>query len=430
MKPATDRTELAVIGCALMTREAALAVACGATSDDFADPERRRAFEAIVRLATSRSPVDAITLSREMAKDGIDPDPAVRLAVAATQSVPDAANVDHYLKVLRDRRRVRALDRAAEDIKRLAQDPSASAETVAEAQARLSSLETGDGDTSASVGQIVATAYGRLESAHENGVTPRAIRTGIASIDNELGGFRPGELILCAARPGGGKSALGWLCALNAALAGERVHFISLEMPRQDLAMRTLSMWSDIPVHEIRSARIHRDKWQELASIPGRLEQLPLTIHDKPRVSIDELRTSMLREFIAGPIGLVVVDYAQLMLGERGVRHGSREQEVASVARGLKLIAREIDAPVLALAQLNRALDTRSDHEPQLSDLRESGALENNADMVTFIHRQWIHDRTHDPFDAKFLVKKNRNGPLANIQLCFDPSTTKFSDAY
>lgn len=296
-------------------------------------------------------------------------------------------------------------------------------ELLSRAQADLLSIDDGGRDNAEPLARLCLGAEDRLiarAQGHASGLP-----TGFADIDNLTAGLGNGDLLLLAARPSMGKTALALNIARNVAGAGHGVLFFSLEMSSVQLFERLLAAESGVNSHRIRTGRLNTEDWDGIAAAQGTLHDLPIFIDDSPGLHVSELRCRARRQGRAQAIRLVIVDYLQLLAGER--QHG-RTEEVSSISRNLKLLARELELPVLALSQLSRNCEGRDDKRPRLSDLRDSGALEQDADVVAFIYREGVYNRKAEPDLAEVQIAKHRNGPTGTVALQFSRRTTRFYD--
>jgi replicative DNA helicase len=417
--PHDHLVEQALLGSLLIDRDAILTASKIVSEDDFFVPSHRLIYAAIIRLMKRRVPPDIITVGAEMRlrhpAAGIDE----AYLSTLTSTVPTAVHAEHYAQII-----------AGLSARRRLIDTSINVATVA-------------GDTRIDLGKVILetkTSMARIERklSQDNFASiaslrsrclpsgqQRGVESGIIDLDNLTDGFHPGELIIIAARPGVGKSALATSIALNAAIAqGMSVALFSLEMSGDQVVMRMLSVLTGIPSHLIRRGQLDKYQWYAVADAYYRLGRLPILIDDTVMISIEELARRVSSTASSRRIDLVIVDYLQLIYGSKP---DNRVQELADISRGLKAMARDAGCPVIALSQLSRGIERRSDRTPRLSDLRESGALEQDADMVIFLMREELWDIAAPSRGvAELYLAKNRNGPIGSVSVRFDHGTTSF----
>lgn len=383
--------------------------------EDFDNSADRTAFEAVKRLASAGRTVDVGTLTLELGAS----EKAIEYISDAIEFTPSPSNLDYFIEFILEKKRAKHIAEIAKRLAEAAQSGKTNTQAVSECHSELLLLENHTKE-SALYGDLLAQTYADIGNQSE-----RVTSLGIHALDRWLGGGLFGsELTVVAGRPGSGKSALALQCAEQAALRGEQVVYCSLEMNGPVLVLRSLAGAAGLPMSKIRIGDLSSDNHSEIAEICRRFKDAPLYVLDRPGMKLHQLEAQCRKIAMRGPIGLVVVDYLQLMRASS--KHGSREQEVAEISRGLKILARELSSPVLALAQLNRAVDTREDHIPQMSDLRESGAIEADADNILFIHRDFLYNPEANPRSAKFFLRKFRNGQTGVMELDFHGERMRF----
>jgi replicative DNA helicase len=378
-------------------------------------------------------PVDILTASAALERDGALDGVGGRLYLRdLVDQTPTPAGAMYYAKIVADKALRRRLIGAAADVMELAFGSADDADSVAdEAEQRIYDVaRREDRDEMAVLRDLVDQAMLDLESIQSRESAYTGLPTGFRDLDGLTNGFQPGNLIVIAARPGIGKSSFAVNIARNVATAGEPVAIFSLEMSRWEIGMRLLCSEARVPWDRIRNKRVGPNDWSAIVTAAGHLHEAPLSIVDSGNVNIVDIRAKA-RRMRQGRKGLsmIIVDYLQLM-GHPGTgsrRPDSRQQEIAEISRSLKLLAKELSIPVVAISQLNRNPESRADKRPQLSDLRESGAIEQDSDVVMFIHRDDADPEKKK--QAELIISKHRNGPTGSISLNFEPSLTQFRNA-
>jgi replicative DNA helicase len=424
------------LGSCLLNRDAILAIAPWLASHDFSLERHAWIYDAIVACYNRRVPPDTKLVAAELAtRERLDAVGGISYLADLVDSVPTSYHVEYYAQLVERTAVLRRMILAGAQIARIGYDPLSLADVdaaIADAQSCLNTATMRATDSGFTPYSDLANEVYETIAAQENGgdawVLP-AVATGFVDLDEVLlNGLHRQDLILLAARPSVGKSALAGCIATQVAARLDKVLIVSLEMAEQSWFARTASALSGVDAARVRACRLRENELETYVSAIGRAADLPIWVNDAPSLTPSALRSSALK-WVAqhGRPDLVIVDYLQLMSSQR--RSATREQEVADISRALKALARELDCPVLALSQLSRAVEGRTSHVPLLSDLRESGALEQDADVVIFIYREELHDKDTDRKGvAELHVAKHRNGPLGVVPLRFDASTTAFSD--
>jgi replicative DNA helicase len=431
--------ERAVIGAMLVSETAVAAVAERLAAEDFYSEVHRIIYGAMMRLYSRGEPIDQLTLTNELRSvnefDRIGGRPYVFQIV---ESVPTAANAGRYADIVRGK----ALLRAIIDVgSRITEDAFREPEDVSEALDSAEQLVYGVSNRTlrehlAPVSELAPGALEMIQRLYEQEGEVTGVETGFEDLDRLTTGFHKSDLIILAARPAMGKTAM----ALNAIwhASGEKkmpVAIFSLEMSKEQLVQRLISQTTRIPTQALRSGNVKAEDWPKLVRGVAEVSRAPIWIDDTAGVTLMEIRAKVRRLAsqlnVAGemPLSLVVVDYLQLMVGgEARNRAENRQQEIADISRGLKVLARDLDVPVLAIAQLSRAVEARHDKRPLLSDLRDSGAIEQDADMVMFLYRdEYYNSESDDKGIAEVIVGKHRNGPTGRVQLAWMEQYTKFA---
>jgi replicative DNA helicase len=429
--------ERAVIGAMLVSETAVAAVAERLAAEDFYSEVHRIIYGAMMRLYSRGEPIDQLTLTNELRSvnefERVGGRPYVFQIV---ESVPTAANAGRYADIVRGK----ALLRAIIDVgSRITEDAFREPEDVSEALDSAEQLVYGVSNRTlrehlAPVSELAPGALEMIQRLYEQEGEVTGVETGFEDLDRLTTGFHKSDLIILAARPAMGKTALSLNAIWHA--SGQRkmpVAIFSLEMSKEQLVQRLISQTTRIPAQALRSGNVKAEDWPKLVRGVAEVSRAPIWIDDTAGVTLMEIRAKVRRLAsqlnVAGemPLSLVVVDYLQLMVGQ-GNRAENRQQEIAEISRGLKVLARDLDVPVLAIAQLSRAVETRHDKRPLLSDLRDSGAIEQDADMVMFLYRdEYYNPESDDKGIAEVIVGKHRNGPTGKVQLAWMEQYTKFA---
>ncbi len=431
--------ERAVIGAMLVSETAVAAVAERLAAEDFYSEVHRIIYGAMMRLYSRGEPIDQLTLTNELRSvnefERVGGRPYVFQIV---ESVPTAANAGRYADIVRGK----ALLRAIIDVgSRITEDAFREPEDVSEALDSAEQLVYGVSNRTlrehlAPVSELAPGALEMIQRLYEQEGEVTGVETGFEDLDRLTTGFHKSDLIVLAARPAMGKTALSLNAIWHA--AGEKkmpVAIFSLEMSKEQLVQRLISQTTRIPTQALRSGNVKAEDWPKLVRGVAEVSRAPIWIDDTAGVTLMEIRAKVRRLAsqlnVAGemPLSLVVVDYLQLMVGgEARNRAENRQQEIAEISRGLKVLARDLDVPVLAIAQLSRAVEARHDKRPLLSDLRDSGAIEQDADMVMFLYRdEYYNSESDDKGIAEVIVGKHRNGPTGKVQLAWMEQYTKFA---
>jgi replicative DNA helicase len=431
-----------VLGAMLIEREAIPKAIEVLPDDAFYDPRHARIYDAILGLFEKGHPVDMITLADELKRRGqLDAIGGAYFLSDLTTRVATAANVEYHARIIAEKSILRKLiETLSSNIVR-AYDPSVDAfEVLDETESEIFRIsDTQLRRAAQSMSSVLSETLENLEAIHgkESGIT--GVPTGFRSLDSVTGGWQRSDLVVIAARPSMGKTAFALALARNAALHPTDpcgVVIFSLEMSAQQLAQRLLTSEARVDAQAARTGRLADSAFPKLARSASRLSEAGIFIDDTPGLSILELRAKSRRLKAEHDIGLIVVDYLQLMHGPTNNKNANREQEIAQISRSLKALAKELNVPVIALSQLSRAVETRGgDHRPQLSDLRESGSIEQDADVVAFIYRAERYGIREDPTTgtstagmAEIIIGKQRNGPVGTVHLAFVTQYARFEN--
>ncbi|MDO4343950.1 MAG: replicative DNA helicase [Eubacteriales bacterium] len=429
--PNSPQAEQSVIGSMLMDSEAILTASEIIVSDDFYQKQYGILFETITELYNEGKAVDLITLQDRLRQKNVPPEISdLEFARDILNSDYISSNVRQYAEIVRDKSLLRRLIRANEDIANACYLGKENTEEIlADTEKRIFDIvqQNTSGDF-VPIKEIVLNALDKIELASKTKGNVTGIPTGFIDLDYKTAGFQPSDLILVAARPSMGKTALVLNIAQHMAFRENvTVAIFSLEMSKEQLVNRLFSLESRVDSQAIRTGNLSDDDWAKLIEGATVIGQSNLIIDDTPGISIMELRSKCRKYKMEHNLGIIIIDYLQLMTGSR--RSESRQQEISDISRSLKAIARELNVPVVALSQLSRAVEQRPDHRPMLSDLRESGAIEQDADVVMFIYRDDYYNKdTAKPNVAEIILAKQRNGAIGTIELAWLPQYTKFAN--
>lgn len=430
--PQNSEAEASLLGALLIDGDAIVKIADNISALDFFDPRHQRIYEAISQLYEQREAIDVLTLTDRLKSNGhLEGVGGASYLTELTNFVPTASHVEQYADIVAQKAMRRRLIAASKDITGLGYDESKQLrELIEEAETRLFEVsQTHVRQNVISLEAILAESFDRLDDLHKDKQKIRGVPTGFKDVDDKLAGFQRSDLVILAARPSMGKTALALNFAHNIAVqAKQPVLIFSLEMSKEQLVDRLLSMESGVDAWALRTGNLTDADFEKIGQAMGTLSEAQIFIDDTPGVTVSDLRTKARREAHQRPLGLIIVDYLQLMSG--GSRFGNdfnRVQEVSEISRGLKGIARELNVPVLALSQLSRSVENRSPQIPQLADLRESGSIEQDADVVAFIYREEFYNPETDRKKiTDIFIKKHRNGPTGGLELYFDNEKQRF----
>lgn len=422
--------EKSLLGAVLIDEETLADISEHVTPKDFYDKRHALIFGGMMRLYEHHRPVDLLTLTDELKKkDELETIGGSAYLTELTNYVPTAAHAEAYAEMVALKAVRRRLIKASAEISELGYDEDTNVQELLEkAEAELFSVS----DQSlkqdlTSIEQILTESFDRMEELHRNKGALRGVRTGYRDLDNMTAGLQRSDLIILAARPAMGKTTLVTNLAYNVAtVAKQPVLFFSLEMSKEQLVDRMLADASGVDAWNIRTGNLSDEDFSKLSEAMGEMAEAPIYIDDTPGLSVLEMRTKARRAAHEAPLGLIIVDYLQLMTAS-GRSDGNRVQEVSEISRGLKLIARELNVPVIALSQLSRTVENRSPQIPQLADLRESGSIEQDADIVMFIYREaYYNPETERENITDLIIAKHRNGPVGKVELYFHPERLRF----
>jgi len=422
--------EQAVLGSMLIDPDCIKDVMDKLQPGDFYLRQNREIFETIYSMFTYARPVDGITVAEEMQKNGTYDDKTTRSYLAQLMEItPTSANVMEYVAIVRDKSLLRAVAQAASDITAMVQSGGGeAAETLEAAEQKIYAIRRGQGARSmVPVRQVLPEVLDRLAEMSEGGNHLPGLSTGLSAVDNKITGLNKSDLILLAARPGMGKTSFALNVALNVAKSTEKtVAVFSLEMSKEQLTMRLLSTEALVENNRLKTGSLRETDWAKIADASTVLNRVDIRMDDNPMLSVADMNAKCRR---LENLGLVVIDYLQLMTSAGGRSSGgeNRQQVVSDISRTLKIMAKELNVPVLCLSQLSRANEKRDDKRPMLSDLRESGAIEQDADIVLFLYRDDYYNEDSEKHNiAECIVAKNRHGETGKVELRWLPEYTSF----
>ncbi len=431
--PHSIEAEQSVVGAMLMDKDAILTAAEIVSGQDFYQTAYGVIFDSMVELFNEGKPVDLVTLQERLKEKDVPPEIAslefVRDLVSA---VPTSANVKYYAQIVADKSMLRKLIKLNDEISNTCYAGKESLEAILETTEKsmfqlLQQRNTGE---YVPIRQVVLNALDRIEKASKSKGTVTGIPTGFIDLDYKLSGLQPSDLILVAARPSMGKTAFVLNIAQYVAFKKDRATVIfSLEMSKEQLVNRLFSLESQVDAQALRTGNMKDSDWEKLIEGAGIIGKSKLIIDDTPGISVSELRSKCRKYKLEHGLDLIIIDYLQLMTGSVGKRSESRQQEISEISRSLKGLARELNVPVIALSQLSRAVESRPDKRPMLSDLRESGAIEQDADVVMFIYRDEYYNKDSEyKKQAEIIIAKQRNGPVGTVHLAWLGEYTKFAN--
>ncbi|MDR1002502.1 MAG: replicative DNA helicase [Oscillospiraceae bacterium] len=431
--PYSNEAEQAVLGSIIVNPNILNELLEAVRGEYFYNEQHREIFAAILRLFRVGEPIDIVTVINELASVGVfSEESGKRYIIAITNNTPNISNVEAYAKIIKQKYEMRSLILASYDIIKDASDESNDPRAVIDrAEQRIYEISDNRNVQGLKIiSEVLMTAFDTLmEISSGNGDEHLGVSTGIKTLDNVIAGLNKSDLILLAARPGMGKTSFALNIARNVAVnSGRKVAFFSLEMTREQLALRMLSSESGVGGFKLREGKLNQEEWHDLINAAKVFNDAPIYLDETGNITVTEMKAKLRR---LGNVGLVVIDYLQLMQSGKSV---NRVQEVSEITRGLKIMAKELNVPVLCLSQLNRSTEQRHGHKPQLSDLRDSGSIEQDADIVLFLYRDsyYSDDGEGKPEDidkskAICSVAKNRHGDTNEIPLHWSGETTRFT---
>ena len=429
--PHSAEAEQSVIGAMLMDRDAITIASEILTTEDFYQKQYGILFEAMVELYTENSPVDLVTLQNRLREKDVPPEiSSLEFAGELITAVPTSVNVKFYAEIVAEKAALRRLIKVNEEIASACYAGKDSVDEIMEDTEKkiFQVLQRKTNDDFVPIKDVVLNALDKIEAASRTKGNVTGHATGFIDLDYKTAGFQNSDLILIAARPSMGKTAFVLNIAEYMAFhSNETVAIFSLEMSKEQLVNRLFSLESHVEAQNLRTGNLSDSDWSSLIEAAGIIGKSNLIIDDTPGISVANLRSKCRKYKLEHNLGIIMIDYLQLMTGSRKAE--SRQQEISDISRSLKEIARELQVPVVALSQLSRAVEQRPDHRPMLSDLRESGAIEQDADVVMFLYRDDYYNHDTDKKNvAEVIIAKQRNGSIGTVELAWLPSFTKFAN--
>jgi replicative DNA helicase len=432
LPPQNIEAEMAVLGCMLIEEDAIGVAVENLSPEDFYKDAHKKIFSSIVQLYDQRKAVDLITLIEKLRNEGaLEGVGGASYLTALTNVVPTAANVSHYSRIVKEKHVLRLLIHHGTQIVTEAYDTEDAVGDVLD-RAEKMIFEIADRRVGQAgfipIKEIIKDSIETIDRLYQNKAHVTGVPTGYTDFDIKTAGLQPSDLIIVAGRPSMGKSAFV-INILEHASIIEKIPtaFFSLEMSKEQLVQRLLCSHARVDAHKVRTGYLSASDWPSLTTAAGKLSEAPIFIDDTPGISVLELRAKARRLKAHHNIGLIALDYLQLMRGTAGVE--SRQQEISEISRSLKALARELNVPVIGISQLSRAVESRTDHRPQLSDLRESGAIEQDADVVVLLIREEYYNPSEQNRGiAEAIIAKQRNGPVGTVKLAFIKEYTRFEN--
>lgn len=430
--PHSLEAEQSVLGAMLMDAEAVEAASEILREEDFYSRQNGVLFATMLEMHSNNIAVDPVTLQAKLREKNLPPEVyGNEMIMNLISIVPTSANVKSYAKIVADKSLLRKMIKANEETANSCYAESDDiGEIMNQAEKRIFEISQRRGDTEfVPIRQIVLNAVDKIEKASHIKGNVTGLSTGFADLDNQTAGLQPSDFILIAARPSMGKTALALNIAENLALREDHcVAIFSLEMSKEQLVNRLFAIESHIDAQKIRTGDLTEQEWSDLIESAGNIGESRLIIDDTPAITVAQMRTKCRKYKMEYGLEMVIVDYLQLMSGA-GRSGDSRQQEISDISRSLKALARELNVPIVSLSQLSRAVESRPNHRPMLSDLRESGAIEQDADLVMFIYRDdYYNPDSEEKGIAEIIVAKQRNGPIGTVKLSWQPALTKFAN--
>lgn len=423
--PYNAEAEKAVIGGIFLKQNVVEEITSILSPEDFFNAELKKIYSSVLQLHNNNKPIDPIIVLEE--------DKSIKedTFYDVIESIPTAANITEYARIVKNKSKLRGLQNTATKIIEMTSDDMiVPDEIIDKAEALVFDISKKNKTKDVmSIKELLGEEYQRLEEIYKNTDLYSSITSGYPSLDKMISGFNPSDLIIIAARPSMGKTAFALNTAFNAAKAGKSILIFSLEMSSSQILQRLLSIKSGIGIQKIRNGFLNDDDWKKLGNASNFLGNFHINIADIPNITVMEMRAAARRMKAAGKLDMIIIDYLQLIKGSN-LRIENRQQEISEISRSLKGLARELDVPVIALSQLSRAVEQRADRRPMLSDLRDSGAIEQDADIVAFLYRDGYYNEKNDitKGDTEIIIGKQRNGPVGTVKLKFISELAKFAE--
>ena len=429
--PHSVESEQSILGSILLDKDAIITVAETITPTDFYKDAHRIIYESMMALNNKNEPIDMVTLTDELRKRGyLDDIGGVTYLTSLSTIVPTTSNVKYYAEIVKEKSVLRQLIKASNDIINLGYGSGENAEDVLDfAEKKIFDIsQERTSDDFKPINQVLMDMYDMIESTYSNKSDVTGVTTGFKDLNKKINGLQRTDLILVAARPAMGKTAFALNLVQNAAIKGNAsVAVFSLEMSKEQLAQRMIAAQSNVELKKMKTGTLNDADWPRIISAMAVMSDAKIFIDDTPGIKINELRSKCRKLKMEQGLDLVMIDYIQLM--ESDSKNESRQQEISKISRSLKILAKELDCPVVALSQLSRAPEQRADHRPVLSDLRESGAIEQDADIVMFLYRdEYYHSDSEKKDLAEIIIAKNRHGETGSVELVWMGSIQRFGD--
>lgn len=430
--PHDIEAEQAILGCMLTDKDSVIAALEKLKVDDFYREDNKAIYEAMVALYGRAEPIDIITVKAELVANGkFDQVGGLEYLATLPEKVPTTTNVDRYIKIVEEKALLRRLIKTANDIIAAGYEQTEEVDDIMDVAEKkiFDIMQTKNSNGYTPIKDVLVETFAELERLYNQKGYITGVETGFTDLDYKTSGFHKADLVIVAARPAMGKSAFAINIATHAAVNNNvPVAIFNLEMSKEQVANRILCSEAMVDSNKIRTGKIEDNEWVKLANASGRLADSPIYIDDTPGISIMEIRARCRKLKLEKNIGLVVIDYLQLVQGT-GKKNSSREQEISEISRSLKILAKELEIPVIALSQLSRSAEKRDDKRPMLSDLRESGAIEQDADIVMFLYRDdYYNPDTEKKNIAEVILAKHRGGSTGTVELVWLGNYTKFAN--
>ena len=431
--PKDIEAEQAVLGSMLIDKDAVNAAIETLNKEDFYREDNKAIFEAMINLYNKPEPIDIITVKDELLSMGkFDVVGGLEYLADLPEKVPTTANVEKYIKIVEEKAMLRGLIKTSNELINLGFDETQEVNSVMDqAEKKVFALMQNRNQSGYhSIKDVLVDSFAQLEKLYNQKEGITGVPSGFADLDYRTAGFHNSELIILAARPAMGKTAFALNIATNAAARSNvPVLLFSLEMSKEQLVNRVLCSEAMVDSNKLKTGKIEENDWVKIVEALGPLSEAEMYIDDTAGISITEIRAKARKLKLEKNIGLIIIDYLQLIQGSGNRRNGSREQEISEISRSLKILAKELDVPVIALSQLSRAAEQRNDHRPMLSDLRESGSIEQDADIVMFLYRDdYYNEESENKNIAEVILAKNRSGSVGTAEVLWMSSYTKFAN--
>ncbi len=431
--PHDVEAEQAILGCMLTDKDSVIAAMEVLKEEDFYREDNRAIYSAMMSLYGRAEPIDIITVKAELVENGkFDQVGGLEYLAVLPEKVPTTTNIEKYIKIVEDKALLRTLIRTANDMIAAGYDQTEDVEDIMNVAEKkiFDIMQNKNSKGYSPIKEVLVGTFAELERLYNQKGYITGVETGFSDLDYKTSGFHKSDLIIIAARPAMGKSAFAINIATHAA-ANKNVPVVifNLEMSKEQVANRILCSEAMVDGNKIRTGKIDDNEWIKLANASGRLAEAPIYIDDTPGISVTEIRAKCRKLKLEKDIGMVIIDYLQLVQGSGKRLIGSREQEISEISRSLKILAKELDIPVIALSQLSRSAEKRDDKRPMLADLRESGAIEQDADIVMFLYRDDYYNQDSEKKNiAEVILAKHRGGSTGTVELLWMGNYTKFAN--